>query len=198
MVLRCSPVDTPWTSEPISQHGAPDIDKCPPPAAPLSFRLLTDRIHQITLLFVSVLEPTDQPLEGAERERTIHRVHRWAPHISPEILGIIVDTAHHALRSGMSPDVGVIARELADVLDTSEARQLLADLGRIAQADGHLTPGAALAITEIRGATNRSVPRRRSGPRDSAERSQPESGPAPLSPDSAPSPSPRPPTRRPQ
>lgn len=164
----------------------------------LSLRLVTDRVHQITLLFVSVLELTDQPLSGSERERTIHRVRRWAPYLSPQLVGVLVDTAHHALRSGMSPDVGVIARELAEVLDPTEARQLLADLGRIAQSDGHLTSGAGLAITEIRSATSRPVPRRRSGPRDSAERSQPESGPVPSSPDSELSPSPRPPSRRPR
>ena len=151
----------------------------------MNSRLVTDRVHQFTLLFVSVLEPSPQPLRGAERERTIDRVRRWAPNLPADLIGLVVDTAHHATRSGMGPDSGTIASELAEMLEPEEARRLLADLGRIAQADGHLTPGAARAISEIRNATGRAVTRRRSGLRDSAERTTTESAPA--SPDLAPS-----------
>ena len=106
---------------------------------------------------------------------------RWAPHVPPSLIELVVDTAHHAARSGMNPDAGIVARELAEVLAPEEARQLLADLGRIAQSDGHLTPGAARAISEIRKATGRSVSRRPSSLRESAERTQTESAPAAVS-----------------
>ena len=158
----------------------------------MTSRLVPDRVHQFTLLFVSVLEPSPQPLRGTERERTIERVRRWAPTLPADLVGPLVDTAHHAARSGMSPDPGTIASELAEALEPEEARQLLADLGRIAQADGHLTPGAARAISEIRKATGRAVTRRRSGLRESAERA---TEPSPASPDLAPSRPPESPNR---
>ena len=163
----------------------------PPRPRTVNSRLVTDRVHQFALLFVSVLEPSPQPLRGTERERTIERVRRWAPALPVDLAGVVVDTAHHASRSGMVPDPGTIASELAETLEPEEARRLLADLGRVAQSDGHLTPGAARAISEIRKATGRTVARRRSGLRDSAERATESSA----SPDLAPSRPPEGPNR---
>lgn len=100
-------------------------------------------------LYLAVVDTTSRVHDPDERRVAIDLARRWAADDSEDIEAI-VDTAYVAARSGL--DVERIAGDLRQALSSDDCKRLLADLGRIAQADGHLTVREAQAIGTIRAA----------------------------------------------
>ena len=105
-------------------------------------------LSKVVHLLLAVANASMRPPEPHERQRAIEIARCWSPEQSAESVVAIVDTAYVAARSGV--DVEEVASEIADVINHQEMLRLLADLGQMAQADGHLEIREALVITQVR------------------------------------------------
>ena len=113
----------------------------------------TERLTQVVHLYLSVADTDSGEHEPHERQLAIDLVRRWDPRFDTEAIAAIVDTAYVAARSGY--EVERIVKELREALSFEDRNRLLADLGRIARADGHLTLREAEVIGQIRAAFRR-------------------------------------------
>lgn len=100
-------------------------------------------------MFLAVTDSAAAP-EPHERQRAIELARRWAPEAEAPYVSAMVDTAYVAVRSGV--DVEAIAEELCEKLSREACLRLVSDLGRIAQADGHLSLHEAQMIARVRAA----------------------------------------------
>ena len=107
-------------------------------------------LRQVVHLFLAVVDTDLGKREPHERALAIELSQQWAPQCDRVTIEAVVDTAYVATRSGC--DIDAIARELRESLSVADRNRLLADLGRIAQADGHLTLREASVIRRIRAA----------------------------------------------
>ena len=105
-------------------------------------------LTQVVHLYLAVADTVSRTHDPNERQVAIDLAHRWAPNDCAENIEAVVDTAYVAARFGL--DVERIASELRKTLSYDDCVRLLADLGRIAQADGHLTVREAQVIARIR------------------------------------------------
>lgn len=118
----------------------------PPPSLP------TSDLARVVQLFIAVTDSAGRLPEAHERHRAIDLARRWAPGETPERVAAIVDTAYVAARGGV--DVERVAREVCEDISHEDCLRLLSDLGRIAQADGHLSVHEARVIARIRAAVS--------------------------------------------
>lgn len=105
---------------------------------------------QVVHLYLAVVDAGDRPVELHERSRAISLARQWAPDDDADAVEAVVDTAYVAVRAGT--DVEKIAREVVRRLQPADCLRLLADLGRMAKADGHLSLHEARTIAAIRAA----------------------------------------------
>ncbi|MDT0631027.1 TerB family tellurite resistance protein [Rubrivirga sp. S365] len=113
----------------------------------------TERLTQVVHLYLAVADTASGEHEPHERQLAIDLMRRWEPRCDEEAIEAIVDTAYVAARSGY--EVDRIVGELREALSFEDRNRLLADLGRIARADGHLTLREAEIIGQIRSAFRR-------------------------------------------
>lgn len=109
-----------------------------------------DRLAQVVHLYLAVADTRSGDHEPHERQLAIDLMRRWEPRCDTEAIEAIVDTAYVAARSGY--EVERIVGDLRETLSFEDRNRLLADLGRIARADGHLTLREAEIIGQIRAA----------------------------------------------
>jgi uncharacterized tellurite resistance protein B-like protein len=117
-----------------------------PPQAPIA----ADDLHTLVLLYLSVAYESDRSFDPAEQHIVLRLLRWWMPDLTTSDAGAIVDTAHKAVRSGMSDPPDVLARTMGAVLSPQLRRRVLSDLGQIAQADGYLSVEEASTIRRIR------------------------------------------------
>ena len=110
----------------------------------------TERLTQVVHLYLAVADTDSGDHEPHERQLAIDLMRRWEPQCDTEAIAAIVDTAYVAARSGY--EVERIVSDLRDTLSFEDRNRLIADLGRIARADGHLTLREAEVIGQIRAA----------------------------------------------
>ena len=113
----------------------------------------TERLTQVVHLYLAVADTDSGEQEPHERQLAIDLMRRWEPGFDAKAIEAIVDTAYVAARSGY--EVERIVKELREALSFEDRNRLLADLGRIARADGHLTLREAEVIGQIRAAFRR-------------------------------------------
>ena len=111
----------------------------------------SELLPRLVLLYLTVAYGADHDFGEAERRTVVHLAARWAPELNPETVAAVVDTAFVAVR-GFGDDVNDLAQELGGILPRNIQRMVLADLGRIASADGHISPEEADVIARIRSA----------------------------------------------
>lgn len=78
---------------------------------------------------------------------------KWSENLSVETAGALVDTAFRGHRSGMHPGPEALAASVCAPLSAEMTHRLLADLGRIARADGVFTRVEAIALHRARSGT---------------------------------------------
>ncbi|MEP0546454.1 MAG: TerB family tellurite resistance protein [Rhodothermales bacterium] len=117
-----------------------------PPQAPIA----ADDLHTLVLLYLSVAYESDRNFDPAEHHIVLRLLRWWMPDLTTSDAEAIVDTAHKAVRSGMSDSPDVLARTMGAALSPKLRRRVLSDLGQIAQADGFLSVEEASTIRRIR------------------------------------------------
>jgi uncharacterized tellurite resistance protein B-like protein len=116
------------------------------------------QLPNLVLLYLSVARADGAGLDAHERMTAVALARQWAPTVGLAEVEAVVDTAQVALRAGRGLDVEALAEELYRDLPPSAALRLLADLGLIARADGHLTRDEAAAIGRARSVLFRAPP----------------------------------------
>ena len=116
-------------------------------------KTLTERLTQMIHLYLAVADTDSGEHEPHERQLAIDLMRRWEPGCDADAIEAIVDTAYVAARSGR--DVERIVGELRQTLSFEDRNRLLADHGRMARADGHLTLREAEVIGQVRAAFRR-------------------------------------------
>ena len=106
------------------------------------------QLHNVILLYLSVIDTETWRWEPRERQLAIHLARKWAPAI-PDIEAV-VDTAFLAVRSGLRFDPEAVAGDLCASFCHDARLQLISDLGLLARAGGHLTRREAEAIALAR------------------------------------------------
>ena len=109
-----------------------------------------ERLAQVVHLYLAVTDTDSVDHEPHERQLAIDLMRRWEPRCDAEAIEAIVDTAYVAARSGYEVDRAIT--ELRETLSFEDRNRLIADLGRMARADGHLTLREAEVIGQIRAA----------------------------------------------
>lgn len=109
----------------------------------------SEPLSRLVLLYLAVAYGADHIFAEAERRTVVHLARRWAPGLDAEAVQAVVDTAFIAMRQ-FDGDVEALARDLHAGLTSSTRRTVLADLGRIASADGHISYEEADVIARIR------------------------------------------------
>ena len=109
---------------------------------------LPRRLQDLVLLCLAVSNGDDEH----ERSAAAALLQDWEPALGPEAARAVVDTACAATRSGLAADIDTLARELGPALSPEWRRRVLTDLGRLAQADGHVSVGEAHMIGRVRSA----------------------------------------------
>ena len=117
---------------------------------PTQASIAADDLHTLVLLYLSVAYESDRNFDPAEHHLVLHLLRRWMPGLTTAEAEAIVDTAFHAVRSGMSEEPEVLARTMGAVLPPKLRLRVLTDLGQIAQADGYLSVEEASTIRRIR------------------------------------------------
>ncbi len=107
---------------------------------------LSNPLQDLVLLYFAVTNGDDEH----ERAAAAALLQRWDSALDAEAARAVVDTACVATRSGLAADVDTLAKELGSSLSPEWRRRVLSDLGRLAQADGHVTVGEAHVIGRVR------------------------------------------------
>ena len=107
---------------------------------------LSNPLQGLVLLYFAVTNGDDEH----ERAAAAELLQRWDSTLDDEAARAVVDTACLATRSGLAADVDTLARQLGPSLSPAWRRRVLSDLGRLAQADGHVTVGEAHVISRVR------------------------------------------------
>ena len=105
-------------------------------------------LAKVVHLLLAVAGASDHPPEAHERQRAIELARGWSPDLDTGSVEAIVDTAYVAGRGGIHLEV--VACDVARVIGPEGTLRLLSNLGRIAQADGHLELREAMVIARIR------------------------------------------------
>lgn len=111
----------------------------------------SEPLSRLVLLYLAVAYGADHDFAEAERRTVVHLARRWDPGLDGEALQAIVDTALVAMRQ-FDGDVETLAHDLHARLTPETRRTVLADLGRIATADGYISVEEADVIARIRSA----------------------------------------------
>ena len=117
---------------------------------------LSDPLHALVLLYLAVANG-DDIVDEHERSVAVAFLLRWEEGLDLEAAQAVVDTAWMATRSGLAADAETLARSLRPTLSPARRRLVLSDLGRLAQADGHVSIGEAHVIGQIRSVWGESV-----------------------------------------
>jgi len=107
-------------------------------------------LHRLVLLYLYVAYKADHNFDPRERQAVIELATRWAPDAEPHEVAEIVDAAFAVTRGGRGNEVDTLAQEVGLELTPEERLRVLADLGKIARADGYLSAGEAGLISRIR------------------------------------------------
>lgn len=113
-------------------------------------RLAQEHLHQLVLLHLALAYGTDHDLHPMERHAIVRLIHRWMPDADRSQVEGTVDAAFTAIRSAPPESPEALAEELAPVLSPQLRRRVLADLGRVAKADGWLSLREASLIARVR------------------------------------------------
>lgn len=117
-----------------------------PPKEPIS----ADDLHHLVLLYLSVAYEADHSFDPSEQHTILRLVRQWMPSLAPAEANGVVATALTALQSGMTGPPETLARAVGTGLTPALRRRVLADLGRVARADGFLTVQEARVIRRVR------------------------------------------------
>jgi uncharacterized tellurite resistance protein B-like protein len=109
-----------------------------------------DRLARVIHLYLAVADTEGGAREPHERQLAIDLSCRWAPTVERAAVAAAVDTAYVAAASGLGPGAAEAAEELCRDLPPDACQRLLADLGLIARADGHLDRDKARVIAQVR------------------------------------------------
>ncbi|MEL6443285.1 MAG: TerB family tellurite resistance protein [Bacteroidota bacterium] len=110
----------------------------------------SEQLHRLVLLYLAVTYGQDRTLHPREEAAIVHLVQRWVPRLSGAQVRSVVTTALTAYRGGTLCNVDCLAASLAEWLDEATRLAVLADLGRVARADGVLSLEEAATIRRIR------------------------------------------------
>lgn len=108
------------------------------------------QLHNVVLLYMSVIDTETGRCEPSERQLAIHLTQQWVPNTPISEVAAVVDTACHAVRSGLRLDPEALAKDLCAAFPLAARHRLVSDLALIARADGHLTQQEAEAIALAR------------------------------------------------
>lgn len=112
--------------------------------------MTTVSLHRLVLLYLYVAYRADHHFDPREREAVIALARRWVPDEGAERIVEVVDAAFAITRSAGPKEVDALAQEVGLELTPDERLRVLADLGKIARADGYLSTGEAGVISRIR------------------------------------------------
>lgn len=112
--------------------------------------MTTVSLHRLVLLYLYVAYKADHHFDPRERQAIIELATHWAPDVEPDDVAKVVDAAFEATRSGQEAEVDTLAQEVGLELTPDERLRVLADLGKIARADGYLSTGEAGIISRVR------------------------------------------------
>lgn len=107
-------------------------------------------LHRLVLLYLYVAYQADHHFDPRERQAVIDLATQWAPDVEPDEVAKVVDAAFKVSRSGGGTEMDTLAQEVGLELTPDERLHVLADLGKIARADGYLSTGEAGIISRIR------------------------------------------------
>ena len=127
----------------------------PPLAMPSLLPLAPGQAHTLLLLYLSLAFAADSELDPGERDEVVRLFLRWVPTWTPAHADHAVDAAVAALRAGLAPPPEELAAALRSSLSRERRRRVLADLGRLACADGHVLISEADVIRRVRRAWDR-------------------------------------------
>jgi uncharacterized tellurite resistance protein B-like protein len=119
-------------------------------SGPQAPRLSPDLLHRLVLLYFALAYGTDRDLHPMERQAIVLLVRRWRPEATLDEAEAVVDAAFAAVRSAPSESPEALAEALAPALTPRMRRRVLADLGRVAKADGWLSLREASLIARVR------------------------------------------------
>lgn len=117
-------------------------------AAPLS----TVDLQRLVFLYLSVAYETDRNFDPNEHNTILRIVHRWMPEMTIAEINEVVETAHKAIRRGMSETPETLACAVGTNLSPEMRRRVLTNLGQVARADGYLSLSEARVIRRVRAA----------------------------------------------
>ncbi|HYE96156.1 MAG TPA: TerB family tellurite resistance protein [Rubricoccaceae bacterium] len=118
--------------------------------APLALR--TEHLRDLALLYYAVAYQTDRWLSSGE-EVAVHRILRaWSAGRTPDEIDRNVQAALWAARAAGPSPVEAVVDRLKRALPPGLGRRVLADLARVAQADGFCSAAEATVIARIRAA----------------------------------------------
>ncbi len=112
--------------------------------------LSLEYLQQLVALYLALAYGTDHDLHPSEERAITQLARRWAPEADPDRVRIVVAAATAAARQGLDGAPEELARDLAGVLSPGLRRQVLADLGHLAKADGWLSLREATLIGRVR------------------------------------------------
>ncbi|MEM8598761.1 MAG: TerB family tellurite resistance protein [Bacteroidota bacterium] len=110
----------------------------------------SEQLHRLVLLYLAVVYGEDRMLHPKEEAAIVHLVQRWVPSLTGPQVRAVVTTALTAYRGGILCDVDCLAASLAGWLNEPTRLAVLADLGRVARADGVVSLEEAATIRRIR------------------------------------------------
>ncbi len=117
-----------------------------PDALPLHPR----HLHTLVQLYLAVAYGADDDFDPAERYAVVALIQRWLPYLTPDTAEAVVNTAFAAASGGLAGTPESLAADLRGALSPALRRQVLADLGHVARADGLLSVSEAEIITRVR------------------------------------------------
>ena len=107
-------------------------------------------MHDLALLFLSLLHGADANLDASEVKAQRQRLQRWFPAARPEqIQHTLDDVMLVYLGSGRDMMVQTAAEALRQSLSPEQRVGILNDLADLASVDGQLTPGEVAFIQQL-------------------------------------------------
>lgn len=107
-------------------------------------------MHDVALLFLSLLHGADAELEAAEVKAQRQRLRRWFPAAQPDqIQRTLDDVMLVYLGSGRDQMVQTAAEDLRQSLSPEQRVGILNDLADLASVDGTLSPGEIAFIQQL-------------------------------------------------
>ncbi len=107
-------------------------------------------LHDVALIFLSLLHGTDATLDPSEVRAQRSRLKRWFPTAEPDAIQSAMDEVMLVYVSGSRDQmVQTAAEALRQTLSDEQRVGLLNDLADLAQADGVIAPGEVAFIQQL-------------------------------------------------